>query len=55
MSTKLEDLSEKVLNIDELNQYMSQFICDKGLWTSFVEFLKIKGYADEEIESIEDL
>jgi len=26
------------------------FICQKGLWNDFVEFMKAKGYTEEEID-----
>tara|TARA_R110000851_G_scaffold332834_1_gene510114 strand:- start:168 stop:278 length:111 start_codon:yes stop_codon:yes gene_type:complete len=31
-------------------EYLIEFLCEQGLWNSFVEYMKKKGYTDEEID-----
>lgn len=35
---------------EELSIELTAFICDKGLWNEFLEFMKKKGYSEEDLE-----
>lgn len=43
-----------MIDQDEVNQRLSDFICEKGLWSAFTDYLRQMGYTDSEIEELED-
>lgn len=38
----------------DLNYLMSEFISERGLYNVFTDWLKLKGYTDNDIEEMED-
>jgi len=40
------------MNEEDLAMYMSEFICNQGLWNVFLEEMKKKGFTEEELEDI---
>lgn len=33
--------------------YLVDFICQMGLWNKFVDFMKAKGFSDDEIDDLD--
>lgn len=43
----------EVIFDNDINEKMVEFICEKGMWSDFLAYLKSKGFTDEEIEEME--
>ena len=41
-----------MMHEEELAECLTDFICDKMLWQDFLEFMKSKGYTEEELEDL---
>jgi hypothetical protein len=39
-----------VLNDEDKIELLQVFICDQGLWNSFVDFLDAKGYSEDDFD-----
>lgn len=38
------------LTVEEIKEFLEEFVCDKGFYTDFVEWMKDKGYMSIDFE-----
>ncbi|HLD91555.1 MAG TPA: hypothetical protein VI911_11205 [Patescibacteria group bacterium] len=37
---------------EDLSMYLTDFVCESGLWDNFLKFLEKKGFSEEELEDL---